>query len=146
MINIWGLSERSTYHATCVRKVYRYLKQKCGVADYERQLVADRITDALGCNTKSRTWYLCEVKVNWNDAQKGMTQIHDIAYRFKKTHIGYTIKMITCEGGEQTDTVLTIRCFLTDESSPAKIAGNLQTVHSTKSLFLPTFQKPYKLS
>ena len=91
MINIWGPAERSTYHKTCVKKVYRYLKNKCDEADYERKLVADRITDALGCNTKSRTWYLCEIKVNWNDAQKGVTQTHDTAFRFKKTHRGYTI-------------------------------------------------------
>jgi hypothetical protein len=91
MINFWGYPERSTYHNTCVKKVFRYLKKKCDNADYERKLVADRITDALGCNTKSKTWYLCEIKVNWNDAQKGVTQIHDTAFRFRKTHRGYNI-------------------------------------------------------
>ncbi|MBA7507948.1 hypothetical protein ES706_06678 [subsurface metagenome] len=91
MAYIWGLEPRSTYHKTCVRKVYRYLKNKCDKADYEKKLVADRITDALGYNAKSKIWYLCEIKVNWNDAQKGVTQIHDTAFRFRKTHRGYTV-------------------------------------------------------
>jgi hypothetical protein len=86
----WG-SERSTYHATCVKKVYRYLKQKCGEADYEKKLVADRITDALGYNTKTKTWYLCEIKVNFTDLQKAAYQIHDTAFRFKRNHKAATV-------------------------------------------------------
>jgi len=91
MINILGAPERSTRHATCVRKVYRYLKQKYGEANYEQKTVADRITDALGYSQKSKTWYLCEIKVNWSDLQKSPYQIHDTAFRFQKSHKGDTV-------------------------------------------------------
>jgi hypothetical protein len=85
MINIWGQSERSTYHTTCVRRVDHYLKKKCsGVAHSERKLVAERITDASGYDKKRKTWYLCEIKVNFTDFQKALYQIHDTAYRFPK--------------------------------------------------------------
>lgn len=84
-------SERSTYHATCVKKVYRYLKNKCGEADFERKLVADRITDTFGYNKKLKTWYICEIKVNWSDLQKAAYQIHDTAFRFRKNHRGVTV-------------------------------------------------------
>jgi hypothetical protein len=84
-------SERSTAHTNCVKKVYRYLKLKCDVADFERKIVADRITDALGHNTKSKLWYICEIKVNWSDLQKAAYQIHDTAFRFKKNHLADTV-------------------------------------------------------
>jgi hypothetical protein len=90
MIFSWGI-ERSTYHGTCVRKVYRYLKQKCGEADYERQLVTGYITDALGHDVKRKTWYLCEIKVNESDLQKAPKQIFDTVFHFRKNHIGDTI-------------------------------------------------------
>ena len=77
-------SERSTYHKTMVRRVHAYLKRKYGTADFERSLVADRITDAYGYDEKTKTWYLCEIKVNWNDLQKAPYQIHDTVFRFKR--------------------------------------------------------------
>jgi hypothetical protein len=94
MINIWGPTERSTYHGTCVRKVDRYLNKKCTVAHSERKLVAERITDASGYDAKRKTWYLCEIKVNWSDLQKAPYQIHDTAFRFPRNpfyHKGDTV-------------------------------------------------------
>jgi len=84
VFSFWG--ERSTYHKTCVRRVHAHLRRKYGIADFERSLVSDRITDAWGYDKKSKTWYLCEIKVNWSDLQKAPLQIHDTALRFKKNH------------------------------------------------------------
>jgi len=59
--------------------------QKCGgIADNERKLVDDRITDAVGHDVKRKTWYLCEIKVNWPDFQKSLYQIYDTAFRFPR--------------------------------------------------------------
>lgn len=92
MIFSWGL-ERSTYHRTCVRRVRRYLEKKYGGidTDFERRLVDERITDAYCYNKKTKTWYLCEVKVNWPDLQKAAYQIHDTVFRFRKTHKGDSV-------------------------------------------------------
>jgi hypothetical protein len=90
MISFWP-SERSKYHENCVRKVFRYLKKKCDEADYERSLVPGHITDAYGHDTKSKTWYICEIKVNWGDLQKAPHQIYETAFLFKKKHRGDTV-------------------------------------------------------
>lgn len=89
----WGFSERSTYHTTCVHRVNAYLKRSCTIADFERKLVDNRITDALGIieKGKSKTWFLCEIKVNYSDLQKAPNQIHDTAFRFKERHREDTI-------------------------------------------------------
>ncbi len=86
MLNSLFRSERSTYHKTMVRKVHAYLKKNYSVADFERSLVTDRITDAFAYDNKTKTWYLCEIKVNWGDLQKALYQIHDTVFRFKRTH------------------------------------------------------------
>ena len=83
----WG-PERSTYHKTMVQWVHAYLNRKYGVADSERSLVDDRITDTFAYDKKSKTLYLCEIKVNWNDLQKAPYQIHDTVFRFKRAHKG----------------------------------------------------------
>jgi len=46
-------------------------------------LVASRITDAWGYDRNTKTWYLCEIKVNPSDLLKAVTQIHDTCYKFK---------------------------------------------------------------
>ena len=74
---------RSTYHTTCVNRVKGHLKRICTVADKETGLVASRITDAWGYDRNTKTWYLCEIKVNPNDLLKAVTQIHDTFYKFK---------------------------------------------------------------
>ena len=86
MILGWGPERKTWYfdHAACVRKVYRYLKQKCTEADYEKKLVEDRITDVFGYNKNTKTWYLCEIKVDWNDLHKAPFQIMDTAVRLRK--------------------------------------------------------------
>jgi hypothetical protein len=73
-----------------VRRVHSYLKKKCSVADSERKTVEGRTTDALGYidGDKFKTWYLCEIKVNPSDLLKGVSQIHDTAFRFKQAHKG----------------------------------------------------------
>ena len=83
---LWG--ERSTYHKTMVRRVHAYLKKKYSVVDFERSLVKDRITDAFAHDEKTKTWYLCEIKVNLGDLQKATTQIHDTVFRFRRAHKG----------------------------------------------------------
>ena len=93
MMSIWG-AERSSYHGTCVRKVYRYLKKKCSIANYEESLVTGYITDAWGYNRNSKIWYLCEIKVNESDLQKAPKQIFDTVFHFPKTkfyHRGDTV-------------------------------------------------------
>jgi len=84
MINIWGPEPRSKYHTTIVRKVYRYLitKQECDKAGYEKQLVPGLRTDAVGYNTKRKTWYLCEIKVDESDLLKAPLQIYQTVSRF----------------------------------------------------------------
>ncbi|MFC1955052.1 hypothetical protein ACFLWZ_00685 [Chloroflexota bacterium] len=74
---------RNTYHKTCVNRVKSHLKGICTVADKETGLVASRITDAWGYDRNTKTWYLCEIKVNPNDLLKAVTQIHDTCYKFK---------------------------------------------------------------
>jgi hypothetical protein len=56
-------------------------------------LVDNRITDALGIveKGKSKTWFLCEIKVNYPDLQKAPNQIHDTAFRFRQKHREDTI-------------------------------------------------------
>ncbi|MFC2066237.1 hypothetical protein ACFLUO_04140 [Chloroflexota bacterium] len=89
----WLGSDRSTYHTTCVHRVNAYLKRSCTIADFERKLVDNRITDALGIIEKGifKTWFLCEIKVNYSDLQKAPNQIHDTAFRFKQRHKGDTV-------------------------------------------------------
>jgi len=91
MVFDWGFGEpkRKTWyfnHAACVRKVYRYLKAKYTEADYERKLVEGRITDAYGYNQKTKTHYVCEVKVKWDDLQKAVFQVTDTTRRLQKKH------------------------------------------------------------
>ena len=88
----WG-SERSTYHTTMVRRVHSYLKKQCTRANYEQKTVEGRQTDALSYidNGKFKTWFLCEIKVNPSDLLKAVSQIHDTAFRWRKTHIGDTV-------------------------------------------------------
>jgi len=93
MIFSWGL-ERSTRHATFVRRVRKYLEKKCGKADYELELVTGYRTDAFGYNRKSKIWYLCEIKVDPSDLKKAPQQILDTKFHFPKTphyHKGDTI-------------------------------------------------------
>lgn len=82
----WGPERKTWYfdHDACVRKVYRYLKQKCTEANYERELVKDRRTDAFGYDKNTKTWYVCEIKVDPTDLLKAPFQIMDTAFRFKK--------------------------------------------------------------
>ncbi len=82
----WGPERKTWYfdHDACVRKVYRYLKQKCTEANYERELVEDRRTDAFGYDKNTKTWYVCEIKVDPTDLLKAPFQIMDTAFRFKK--------------------------------------------------------------
>jgi hypothetical protein len=90
----WGPEPRSTYHKTTVRRVNHYLKQKCSKADYELELVSGYRTDAFGYDRKSKTWYLCEIKVDPSDLKKAPQQILDTKFHFPKTryyHIGDTI-------------------------------------------------------
>ena len=79
---LW-FSERSTYHATMVNRVRSHLKRTCTQAEKEIGLVKNRITDAAGYDAKTKTYYLCEIKVNFNDLQKAVYQIHDTAFRYK---------------------------------------------------------------
>ena len=80
---VFGFFERSTYHTTCVNRVRSHLSRVCTASDKEIGLVKHRITDAVGYDEKTKTYYLCEIKVNFNDLQKGVYQIHDTAFRFK---------------------------------------------------------------
>jgi hypothetical protein len=91
ILPLFGQPERSKYHGTCVRKVYRYLKQKCGEAIYERALVTGYVTDAAGHDVKRKTYYLCEIKVNESDLQKAPKQISDTVFHFRKNHKGDTV-------------------------------------------------------
>lgn len=79
----WG--EKSTYHNTIVHRVYAQLKRNGCTADFERSLVPNRVTDTFGYNKSKNTWYLCEIKVNWSDLQKAVTQIHETVYNFKRS-------------------------------------------------------------
>lgn len=90
----WGSEPRSTYHKTIVRKVNHYLKQKCSKANYELELVTGYRTDAFGYDRKSKTWYICEIKVNPSDLKKAPQQILDTKFHFPKTryyHTGDTV-------------------------------------------------------
>jgi len=80
---IFGGSERSTYHTTMVNRVNGHLRRICTSAEKEIGLVDNRITDAWGYDAKTRTYYLCEIKVNYKDLQKAVYQIHDTAFRYK---------------------------------------------------------------
>jgi hypothetical protein len=80
-------SERSTYHRTIVHRVYAQLKRSGFSADFERSLVPGRVTDTFGYSVKKKTWYLCEIKVNWTDLQKAITQIHEQVYNFKRSRL-----------------------------------------------------------
>ena len=89
MINpILGWAERSQLHKHCVSRVKSHLKRTCDNADKEQGLVSGRITDAWGYNRGEKTWFLCEIKVNIKDLQKGVTQIHDTCFRFKVSNQG----------------------------------------------------------
>ena len=79
---IFGWSERSTYHTTMVKRVNGHLRRICTVAEKEIGLVDSRITDAWGYDAKTKTYYVCEVKVNFKDLQKAVYQIHDTAFRY----------------------------------------------------------------
>ena len=80
---IFGYPERSTYHTTMVKRVNGYLRRICTAAEKEMGLVYGRITDAWGYDGKTRTYYVCEIKVNFKDLQKAVYQIHDTAFRYK---------------------------------------------------------------
>ena len=86
MIFGWGPERKTWYfdHDACVRKVERYLRRKYGEADRERELVEDRRTDAFGYNKNTKTWYVCEIKVDPTDLLKAPFQIMDTAFRFRK--------------------------------------------------------------
>lgn len=117
MMNFLWPSERSTYHKTCVRRINKYLKQKCSKGGSEKGLVAGYRTDAFGYDGKSKTWYLCEIKVDPSDLKKGPQQILDTKYHFPKTkyyHIGDTIVPVI--------------------AIPAKLANHLVKVNEWKSL------------
>jgi hypothetical protein len=79
-------SEKSTYHKTIVHRVYAQLKRSGCSADFERSLVPGRVTDTFGYSGKKKTWYFCEIKVNWPDLQKAVTQIHEQVYNFKRSN------------------------------------------------------------
>jgi len=79
--------ERSTYHKTIVHRVYAQLKRNGCSADFEHSLVPRRVMDTFGYNGKTKTWYLCEIKVNWPDLQKAVTQIHEQVYNFKRSKL-----------------------------------------------------------
>ncbi len=80
---IFGWPERSTYHTTMVKRVNAHLRRICTASEKETGLVYGRITDAWGYDGKTRTYYVCEIKVNFNDLQKAVYQIHDTAFRYK---------------------------------------------------------------
>jgi len=80
---IFGWPERSTYHTTMVNRVNAHLRRICTAAEKEMGLVYGRITDAWGYDGKTRTYYVCEIKVNFKDLQKAIYQIHDTAFRYK---------------------------------------------------------------
>jgi phosphate starvation-inducible protein PhoH len=83
-MNIFGWpAERSTYHATNVKRVKSYLKRICVEAGEEKGFVPGRITDAWGYDKITKTIYFCEVKVNPNDLLKAVSQIHDTVFKFK---------------------------------------------------------------
>ena len=91
MINLlYGPEPRSTRHSTFVRRVRKYLEKKCGRAGSEEQVVHGHITDAFGFNKKSKTAYLCEVKVRRSDLRRAPNQIYETALRFRKDHRIYT--------------------------------------------------------
>jgi len=79
---LYGKS-RSTYHNTIVHKVFAYLKRNGCTADFERRLVNQRITDAFGYSKRTKTWYICEIKVDGSDLYKAVAQIHDTVNRFQ---------------------------------------------------------------
>jgi len=78
-----GYPERSTYHTTMVKRVNGHLGRICTGAEKEMGLVYGRITDAWGYDGKTRTYYICEIKVNFKDLQKAVYQIYDTAFRYK---------------------------------------------------------------
>jgi len=78
----WGYSERSTYHTTCVNRVASHLKRFCIEAGKERKFVSGRITDAWGYDSKTKTIYFCEIKVNSKDLMKGVYQIYETAFKY----------------------------------------------------------------
>lgn len=91
MLNLFGSEPRSTYHTTCVRRVNQYLKRKCSKGGYEKGLVSGYRTDAFGYDSKFKTWYLCEIKVDPSDLKKAPQQILDTKFHFPKSqyfHIG----------------------------------------------------------
>lgn len=93
-MDIWGAWDEPSKvwykdHDKCVGKVYRYLKKKCTTADYERKIAGDlRTTDAYGYDEKTKTWYICEIKVRWDDVQKGPMQIKDTMVLLKNKNKG----------------------------------------------------------
>jgi hypothetical protein len=75
--------ERSTYHITMINRLNGHSGRICTAAEKETGLVYGRVTDAWGYDGKTRTYYVCEVKVNFKDLEKAVYQIHDTAYRYK---------------------------------------------------------------
>jgi len=86
---IMGWSERSTYHKTMVNRVNGHLRRICTSAEKEICLVYGRITDAWGYDAKTRTYYVCEIKVNFKDLKKAVYQIYDTAKRYKPKYDKY---------------------------------------------------------
>ncbi len=80
MPNYLGFPERSTYHTTMVKRVNGHLRRICTASEKEIGLVYGRITDAWGYDEKTRTYYVCEIKVNFKNLQKAIYQIHNTAY------------------------------------------------------------------
>ncbi len=89
-----GEPERKTWyfdHDACVRKVYRYLKSKSMEADQEKELVPGLRTDAFAYDEKTRTRYICEIKVAWSDLQKSPSQVMNTVRPLRKRKKGDTV-------------------------------------------------------
>jgi hypothetical protein len=162
MINPFWSEPRSTYHTTCVSRVKTYLKKKCGEAhaDSERALISGYRLDAFGHDRRSRTWYLCEIKVNPSDLKKATQQIQDYKFHFPKTkyyHSGdvivtviavpaklakYLIKTNEWDSFKNTCKILNVSIWVIEQSTIQEVTGNkTKKAVKTKSVKAPTTRK-----
>lgn len=62
-------------HDLCVNRLHRHFKEKGMFTQKETKLCPSRKTDVYGYNPKTKTYYVCEVKVRFSDAQKAPMQL-----------------------------------------------------------------------
>jgi hypothetical protein len=62
-------------HDFCVRKVEKFLRNRCSEVRTEKSISPHHRADVYGYSVIGLRHYICEVKVSWADCQKGVFQL-----------------------------------------------------------------------